>query len=163
MILLPDRDTLNASEKAEEKKRQLLNARKVRILHAIIDDYVLTALPVGSVTICRKYEPALSSATIRNEMSALEALGYLAQPHVSAGRVPSVKAYRLYVDSLLQNGVMPLDEENIRSYLFSRIRQRENAAESAGPSAKPFSPDPARYSAFPSFTRRMRLAPVSAI
>lgn len=132
MVLLPDHDPLRASEKVQSSMRQqLLNARKERILRAIIDDYVLTALPVGSVTICRKYEPALSSATIRNEMSALEALGYLAQPHVSAGRVPSAKAYRLYVDWLLHGGISPLDEENIRAYLFSRIRRMENVAESA--------------------------------
>ena len=80
-----------------------IDARKERILHAIIDDYIQTAMPVGSRTISRKYETSLSSATIRNEMSDLEELGYLAQPHVSAGRVPSVKAYRLYVDDLLED------------------------------------------------------------
>ena len=75
--------------------------RKYRILQAIIDDYILTALPVGSRTISRKYEQKLSSATIRNEMSDLEELGYLDSPHTSAGRVPSYKAYRLYVDQML--------------------------------------------------------------
>lgn len=85
----------DAAVRASRKERELLGARKERILHAVIHDYILTAMPVGSVTICRKYEPTLSSATIRNELSALEALGYLAQPHVSAGRVPSHKAYRL--------------------------------------------------------------------
>lgn len=72
--------------------------RKYRILQAIIDDYIMTALPVGSRTISRKYEQKLSSATIRNEMSDLEELGYLDSPHTSAGRIPSYKAYRLYVD-----------------------------------------------------------------
>ena len=76
--------------------------RKYRILQAIIDDYILTALPVGSRTISKKYEQNLSSATIRNEMSDLEELGYLAQPHTSAGRIPSAKAYRLYVDRLMK-------------------------------------------------------------
>ena len=70
--------------------------RKKRILQAIIDDYVLTAMPVGSRTISRKYLSHLSSATIRNEMSDLEELGFLSQPHISAGRVPNAKAYRLY-------------------------------------------------------------------
>ena len=88
-----------------------MDARKFRILQAIIDDYILTAIPVGSRTISKKYEMGLSSATIRNEMSDLEELGYLDQPHVSAGRIPSAKAYRLYVDQLLKNGpsapVMP--------------------------------------------------------
>ena len=76
--------------------------RKYRILQAIIDDYILTALPVGSRTISRKYEQKLSSATIRNEMSDLEELGYLDSPHTSAGRVPSNKAYRLYVDQIMR-------------------------------------------------------------
>jgi len=79
-----------------------LDARKLAILNAIIDDYILTAAPVGSRTLSRKDEiGGLSSATIRNEMSDLEALGYLDQPHTSAGRVPSAKAYRLYVQRLL--------------------------------------------------------------
>ena len=81
-----------------------MDERKFRILQAIIDDYILTAVPVGSRTISKKYETSLSSATIRNEMSDLEELGYLDQPHVSAGRIPSAKAYRLYVDQLLQRG-----------------------------------------------------------
>ena len=77
-----------------------MDARKLRILRAIIDDYILTGVPVGSRTISRKYETSLSSATIRNEMSDLEELGFLDQPHVSAGRIPSAKAYRLYVDKI---------------------------------------------------------------
>jgi heat-inducible transcriptional repressor len=81
-----------------------MDARKLRILRAIIDDYILTGVPVGSRTISKKYETGLSSATIRNEMSDLEELGFLYQPHVSAGRIPSAKAYRLYVDSMLQAG-----------------------------------------------------------
>ena len=77
-----------------------MDDRKMRILQAIIDDYVLTGVPVGSRTISRKYDMGLSSATIRNEMSDLEELGFLDQPHVSAWRIPSAKAYRLYVDTL---------------------------------------------------------------
>ena len=65
-----------------------MDARKMRILRAIIDDYILTGVPVGSRTISRKYETGLSSATIRNEMSDLEELGFLDQPHVSAGSLP---------------------------------------------------------------------------
>jgi len=84
--------------------------RKYRILQAIIDDYILTALPVGSRTISRKYEQKLSSATIRNEMSDLEELGYLDSPHTSAGRVPSNKAYRLYVDQMLRPVPLSVEE-----------------------------------------------------
>ena len=75
-----------------------LDERKFLILQAIIDDYITTAMPVGSRTISRKAGVGFSPATIRNEMSDLEELGYLDQPHTSAGRVPSYKAYRLYVD-----------------------------------------------------------------
>ena len=107
-----------------------MDARKERILRATIDDYGLTAMPVGSRTISRKYETNLSSATIRNEMSDLEELGYLAQPHVSAGRVPSNKAYRLYVDQLL--GRNQMDEDlAARQYFSQRVRQMEDVITSA--------------------------------
>ena len=100
--------------------------RKYRILQAIIDDYILTALPVGSRTISKKYEQRLSSATIRNEMSDLEELGYLDSPHTSAGRVPSNKAYRLYVDRMLQPSRLTAEETAyIESCFDSRIRQIE--------------------------------------
>ena len=79
-----------------------MDERKFMILQAIIDDYIMTAVPVGSRTISRKAGVSVSPATIRNEMSDLEELGYLDQPHTSAGRVPSIKAYRLYVDHLMK-------------------------------------------------------------
>lgn len=104
-----------------------MDARKFRILQAIIDDYILTAIPVGSRTISKKYEMGLSSATIRNEMSDLEELGYLDQPHVSAGRVPSVKAYRLYVDQLLLRGaIVDADANSVHQYFDNRARQMED-------------------------------------
>ena len=78
-----------------------LDERKRKILQAIIDDYISTAEPIGSRTIARKYHLGVSPATIRNEMSDLEMLGFLEQPHTSAGRIPSVKGYRFYVDCLL--------------------------------------------------------------
>ena len=94
--------------------------RKYRILQAIIDDYILTALPVGSRTISRKYEQKLSSATIRNEMSDLEELGYLDSPHTSAGRVPSNKAYRLYVDQMLRPMPLSVEETAFINRCFDR-------------------------------------------
>ena len=109
-----------------------MDERKFRILQAIIDDYILTAMPVGSRTISKKYDMGLSSATIRNEMSDLEELGYLDQPHVSAGRVPSAKAYRLYVDELLRGGLIADDSaEAVRSYFTARSRQMEDVIEQA--------------------------------
>lgn len=82
----------------------MLNERKKKILQIIIEDYISSAEPVGSRTIARKYDLGLSPATIRNEMSDLELLGYLEQPHTSAGRIPSAQAYRFYVDSLVEPG-----------------------------------------------------------
>jgi len=109
-----------------------MDERKFRILQAIIDDYILTAVPVGSRTISKKYDMGLSSATIRNEMSDLEELGYLDQPHVSAGRIPSAKAYRLYVDQLLQSGVIRADTSDaIRAHFRGRRRQMEDVIDHA--------------------------------
>jgi heat-inducible transcriptional repressor len=93
----------------------IMDERKKRILQAIIDDYIDTAEPIGSRTIARKHELGLSSATIRNEMSDLEEMGYLAQPHTSAGRVPSDKGYRLYVDELMQVRELEFEEINLAS------------------------------------------------
>ncbi|WP_416175934.1 heat-inducible transcriptional repressor HrcA [Clostridium sp.] len=78
-----------------------MDERKIRILQAIIHDYIKTAEPVGSRTIARKYDMGISSATIRNEMADLEDMGYLEQLHSSSGRKPSNKGYRLYVDKLM--------------------------------------------------------------
>lgn len=103
-----------------------LDDRKFLILQAIIDDYIMTAVPVGSRTISRKSGMSVSPATIRNEMSDLEELGYLDQPHTSAGRVPSAKAYRLYVDSLLTTQTLSKeDAERIQNHLKLRNRQME--------------------------------------
>mgnify|MGYP002566583621 FL=1 len=84
----------------------MLNERKKKILQIIIEDYISSAEPVGSRTIVRKYDLGLSPATIRNEMSDLELLGYLEQPHTSAGRIPSAQAYRFYVDALIEPGTL---------------------------------------------------------
>ena len=109
-----------------------MDDRKMRILQAIIDDYILTGVPVGSRTISKKYETGLSSATIRNEMSDLEELGYLDQPHVSAGRIPSAKAYRLYVDTLLRSGQIPNGSaEAVASHFTGRAHQMEEVIDRA--------------------------------
>ena len=109
-----------------------MDDRKMRILQAIIDDYILTGVPVGSRTISKKYDMGLSSATIRNEMSDLEELGYLDQPHVSAGRIPSAKAYRLYVDSLMKTGRIRDDSlESVSSHFNGRISQMEDVIDHA--------------------------------
>ena len=109
-----------------------MDERKLRILQAIIDDYILTGIPVGSRTISKKYDMGLSSATIRNEMSDLEELGFLDQPHVSAGRIPSAKAYRLYVDTLLKTGRISDDSEaSMRTLFTGRAHQMEDVIDHA--------------------------------
>ncbi len=86
-----------------------LDSRKMTILRAIIQNYLETGEPVGSRTISKYTDLNLSSATIRNEMSDLEEMGYIVQPHTSAGRIPSDKGYRLYVDMLMQDKQMEMD------------------------------------------------------
>ena len=103
-----------------------LEPRKMRILQAITDDYIRTADPVGSRTIARKYELGVSPATIRNEMADLEELGYLEQPHTSAGRVPSDKGYRLYVDQLMSPEVVTQEE---RDRLVEEVLALQRAVE----------------------------------
>ena len=86
----------------------MLTGRMVEILKAIVDEFVLTAEPVGSKTLVEKYGLPYSSATIRNDMATLESLGYLEKPHTSAGRIPSNKGYQYYCEHLLEKDV---DEE----------------------------------------------------
>ncbi len=90
--------------------REALGERKLTILHAIIKTYLETGEPVGSRTISKYSDLNLSSATIRNEMADLEELGYILQPHTSAGRIPSDKGYRLYVDMLMKEKEQELNE-----------------------------------------------------
>lgn len=106
----------------------MLDDRKIRVLYAIINSYIMSAEPIGSRTITKQYDLGVSSATIRNEMSDLEDLGYLNKPHSSAGRVPSDKAYRLYVNELLKlkKPIMDLNKKNeIKKILASESREIE--------------------------------------
>ena len=80
----------------------MLDERKASILRAVVEEYIETALPVGSGHVASAPGVSVSSATVRNEMAALEAEGYLAQPHTSAGRIPTEKGYRYFVDALSQ-------------------------------------------------------------
>ena len=95
-----------------------LTERKLKILQAIINSYVKTAEPVGSRTLSRQFDNAISPATIRNEMSDLEEMGYLTHPHTSAGRVPSDKAYRLYINDIMGTVELPaMTKQQIREKL----------------------------------------------
>lgn len=101
-----------------------LSERKRTILKSIIDDYIKYAQPVGSRTIARKHDIGLGSATIRNEMADLEELGYITQPYTSAGRIPSDKGYRFYVEHLMQlNGLAYEEMEKIHSAMSERIEE----------------------------------------
>lgn len=107
-----------------------LDERKIKILSAIINDYIATAEPIGSRTIARRYRIGISPATIRNEMADLEELGYVYQPHTSAGRVPSHKGYRFYVDFLMPNRKLNKKEQTAIKKLFKkRTREFEDLIE----------------------------------
>ena len=100
-----------------------LDGRKVTILKAIIKTYLETGEPVGSRTISKYTDLNLSSATIRNEMSDLEELGYIVQPHTSAGRIPSDKGYRFYVDQIMQGKEEEVTE--IKDLMLKRVDRVE--------------------------------------
>ncbi len=103
-----------------------MDDRKKQILQAIIEEYISTAEPVSSGALVQKYNLDCSSATIRNEMSDLEKHGYLDKPHTSSGRVPSAKGYRLYVDELLKDDDISLEEiKYIQSKLETRVNEIE--------------------------------------
>ena len=101
-----------------------LDERKVKILNAIIKNYLETGEPVGSRTISKYTDLNLSSATIRNEMSDLEDLGYIVQPHTSAGRIPSDKGYRFYVNNLIAEK----DKEvaDMQEWMIEKTEKMEN-------------------------------------
>lgn len=100
-----------------------LSDRKKQILKAIIGDYIRTAEPVGSKAIAQRPELSFSSATIRNEMSELEELGYLEKPHTSAGRIPSPLGYRLYVDELMALPDEPADDTDLRQMMQLKVHE----------------------------------------
>ena len=104
----------------------MLDNRKKRILQAIVDEYINTAEPVSSGSIVNKYGLDFSSATIRNEMAELEKIGYLDKPHTSSGRVPSSKGYRFYVDELINEDNISLEEIK---YISSKLETKVNEIE----------------------------------
>ena len=107
-----------------------LDERKFKILQAIIQNYLETGEPVGSRTISKYTDLNLSSATIRNEMADLEELGYIVQPHTSAGRIPSDKGYRLYVDNMMREKEEKLKDrekevDDMREFLNEKVDKME--------------------------------------
>lgn len=104
----------------------------MRILHAIISNYIDTAEPVGSRTISKNFDLGLSPATIRNEMSDLEELGFIVQPHTSSGRIPSDKGYRFYVDILLQSHEAQMKKIALLEDLVLRTDRVESLLQEVG-------------------------------
>jgi heat-inducible transcriptional repressor len=110
-----------------------LSERKKKILTSVIDEYIASAEPVGSKAIAESGLLDLSSATIRNEMAELTTMGYLEQPHTSAGRVPSPKAYRLYVNELMARQRLSLEEaEAINESLSIKMKQLDKLMSDVG-------------------------------
>ena len=108
-----------------------LDDRKKKILSSVVEDYIVSAEPVGSKTIMEKYNLEYSSATIRNEMKLLEEGGYLEQPHVSAGRIPSTKGYRYYVDNLMKEKKLSMIDINYIDNSISGFGDTEKLFEQA--------------------------------
>ena len=117
-------------QKTKGGNRMELEGRKLKILQAIIRNYLDTGEPVGSRTISKYTDLNLSPATIRNEMADLEELGYIFQPHTSAGRIPSDKGYRLYVDNMMKDKEQELKEkekevDDMREFLNDKVDKVE--------------------------------------
>jgi heat-inducible transcriptional repressor len=100
---------------------EVLSPRRERILKLVVEEYVTTAQPVSSDALVQKYVPKVSSATIRNELAALEGFGYLFHPHTSSGRVPSDLGYRYYVKSLMGGARLSDNEERLISHQFHQV------------------------------------------
>ena len=104
----------------------VLDKRKKEILQAVIDEYINTAEPVSSATLVNKYGLDYSSATVRNELAELEDNGYLDKPHTSSGRVPSEKGYRFYVDELINDEDISLEEiKYIQNKLSTKVNEKQ--------------------------------------
>ena len=123
-----------------------LTERKKKVLRSVVDLYIRTAEPVGSKAITELPDMKYSSATIRNEMADLTAMGYLEQPHTSAGRIPSAAGYRLYVDELMMDYRLSIDEtKSINNAIEEKMQRVDKMVErwpSWYPRPRTFPPSP---------------------
>ncbi|MGE5403656.1 MAG: heat-inducible transcriptional repressor HrcA [Candidatus Saccharibacteria bacterium] len=111
----------------------MLDDRKKAILEAVIKDYVRTAEPVGSRAMVRKHSLGVSPATVRNEMADLEEMGFLEQPHTSAGRIPSEMGFRYYVDHMMVKEQLTIEEEGfLRQVLARKAEDLSNVIQKTG-------------------------------
>lgn len=132
-----------------------LTERKKRILRAIVESYIATAEPVGSKTVAEYGELNISSATIRNEMADLTEMGYLEQPHTSAGRIPSPMGYRLYVNELMGEHQLTLQEtQRINEALNLKMEEMDRVLDQAGRVLS-------QISSYPVFSMAASQAPVT--
>ena len=116
-----------------------LTDRKKQILKVVVEDYIRTAEPVGSKAIASEMGGSVSSATIRNELADLVELGYLEQPHTSAGRIPSPKGYRLYVNELMERQRLSIAEtEKINQSLQIKMEELDRVISQAGRAVSSF-------------------------
>lgn len=135
------------------EKAMELTDRKKQILKIVVESYINTAEPVGSKAIVEQMPGKISSATIRNELADLVELGYLEQPHTSAGRVPSAKGYRLYVNELMERKALSAEETaKINDALSGQMKQVDQVISQAGQMVSSFvaiPPTPWRITAPP--------------
>lgn len=104
-----------------------ISGRKEKILQAVVDSYINSCEPISSAEIKEHHLPALSTATIRNELAALEEMGYLVQPHTSAGRIPTAEAYRLYVERLMPKRKLTRSElKTVKRYFNRKITELDD-------------------------------------
>ena len=141
-----------------------LTDRKKQILKVVVEDYIRTAEPVGSKAIAAQMGTKVSSATIRNELADLVELGYLEQPHTSAGRIPSPQGYRLYVNELMERQKLSIDEtERINSSLQLKMEELDRVISQAGKAVSSYVHYPTYMAATGKkkvFARRFDLLPV---
>ncbi len=141
-----------------------LTARKRQILKVVVEDYIRSAEPVGSKTIASQMTGKVSSATIRNDLADLVDMGYLEQPHTSAGRIPSPKGYRLYVNELMERQRLSIAEtEKINESLHLKMEELDQMLSQAGRAASSFVNYPTYVTAASRsnlFARRFDLLPV---
>jgi heat-inducible transcriptional repressor len=118
---------MNRGEKSAPSRSHLeLTERQRVVLRAVVEDYVLNAVPVGSQALVERYRLLVSSATVRSAMAELEALGLLSHPHTSAGRVPSDLGYRYYVESLMREAALDRADQLMIRHQFSQVQLTTN-------------------------------------
>lgn len=119
-------DAANPSAQRGSAGRITLTERQQSVLRAVVEDYVLTAIPVGSKSLVDRHRLNVSSATVRSAMAELESLGLLTHPHTSAGRVPSDLGYRLYVESLMREAALDRMDELMIRHQFAQVQLTSN-------------------------------------